>query len=274
MENLSMDHDRELLLTKELDRLNINVSCMQRADVEKGRSFSAANPGFNRLYYIRSGSGRIFCGGKVIPMVAGNIYFLPAYSGFSQIMDTDMDVLYFHFNLLRFDYSDLFQCLNGCICLSGREAQIEEMYALEARSAEMAVALKIKTALFQVVAEILEQNGGAPGSIEQYSSLVKRAIRYVEKEKHFGMNAREIASALLISESTLRQNFRKEVGVSVGRYINERLLFAAEQQLRLTTRSVREIATGLGFGDPLYFSKLFSARYGMSPSKYRKVGGE
>ncbi len=269
-----MERYENRLVSKELDRLNINVSCMFRADLEKGRKFSAANPGFNRLYYVRSGSGRIFCDGQIIPMVAGNIYLLPVHSDFSYEIDADMEKIYFHFNLLRFDYSDLLQCISGCTCLSGRAALVEQMFALEARGAEMAAVLKIKTALFQVVAEVLERYAARPAEIEQYSPLVKKAIRYVERNKRFGLNSAELAAALFVSESTLRQAFRREVGISVGRYVNERLLFTAEQQLRLSNRSVREIASSLGFGDPLYFSRLFSGRYGMAPSAYRKVGGK
>lgn len=33
---------------------------------------------------------------------------------------------------------------------------------------------------------------------------------------------------------------------------------------------VKEIAAGLGFGDALYFSRLFRAKVGLSPQQYRR----
>jgi AraC-like DNA-binding protein len=43
------------------------------------------------------------------------------------------------------------------------------------------------------------------------------------------------------------------------------------QQLDFTNRAVKDIAFGMGFDDPYYFSKRFRTIIGMSPKKYRAL---
>jgi two-component system response regulator YesN len=44
----------------------------------------------------------------------------------------------------------------------------------------------------------------------------------------------------------------------------------AKKLLENNTLTVSEIALGCGFSDQSYFSKVFSSKYGISPTDYRK----
>ena len=84
------------------------------------------------------------------------------------------------------------------------------------------------------------------------------------------LSVKEIAAALYTSESRIQKAFKAEVGTPLGRYVTDRLFFFAEEQLRITNRSIKVISEELGFCDSFYFSRLFTKRYGISPSRYRK----
>ncbi|MHC4886474.1 MAG: helix-turn-helix domain-containing protein [Planctomycetota bacterium] len=43
--------------------------------------------------------------------------------------------------------------------------------------------------------------------------------------------------------------------------------------LTSTDRTIKEIAAGVGFCNPIHFSKLFKTRMGMAPGGYRKQEG-
>jgi AraC-like DNA-binding protein len=43
------------------------------------------------------------------------------------------------------------------------------------------------------------------------------------------------------------------------------------QQLDFSNHSIKEIAFGMGFDDPYYFSKRFRTIIGVSPKKYRSL---
>lgn len=258
------------LLIKEMDRLNMNISDAARALLEPQWSYVGDCPAFTRIYGILSGSGTIRFDGREVSVTSGNIYILPAGMNFSFQTHTQMEKVYFHINMLRNSQYDMLQCIQECVVLSDREREIQQAAVLLEDKKDILNALKIKTWLYAVLLEALEKVGGQPGEIEEYSPLVNSTIRYVEKHCHSGMTAAEVAAALFVSESRLQKAFRREMNVPLGRYITDRLLFIAEQRLRLSERAIKEISEELGFCDPFYFSRVFSARYGVPPSVYRK----
>ncbi|HCA08737.1 helix-turn-helix domain-containing protein [Chryseobacterium sp.] len=81
------------------------------------------------------------------------------------------------------------------------------------------------------------------------------------------------STKLNITNSTLSKAVKKEFDKSPSQLINERITLEAKRLLHLTYRSVKEIASDLGFSDEFYFSRYFKKSVGCSPKKYReKVG--
>ncbi len=69
----------------------------------------------------------------------------------------------------------------------------------------------------------------------------------------------------------LRKLFQREMGVTPLQYLNDlRLHTAAEALLSAegTSGSVTEIARMCGFREPLYFSRMFKKKFGLSPTHY------
>lgn len=63
--------------------------------------------------------------------------------------------------------------------------------------------------------------------------------------------------------------FRQEMHTTPHKYLTNLRLQAAADALRLSTgRSVTEIARMCGYHDPLYFSRMFKKKYGVSPREY------
>ncbi len=63
--------------------------------------------------------------------------------------------------------------------------------------------------------------------------------------------------------------FRQLTGLPPGRYLQELRLQEARRLLLETHLTVRHIATSVGYGDAFHFSRLFKARTGTSPRRYR-----
>ncbi|WP_281989272.1 helix-turn-helix domain-containing protein [Aquimarina aggregata] len=53
-------------------------------------------------------------------------------------------------------------------------------------------------------------------------------------------------------------------------YITDQKLKRAKELLRITEMPVSEIAYGVGFNDPLYFTRIFKKKIGGSPTEYRQ----
>lgn len=72
----------------------------------------------------------------------------------------------------------------------------------------------------------------------------------------------------------LRKLFQKEFGVTPHQYLNNKRLQIAAETLSNCSDTVADIAVMCGFRDPLYFSRMFKKKYGVSPSHYSRMKPE
>jgi two-component system response regulator YesN len=65
--------------------------------------------------------------------------------------------------------------------------------------------------------------------------------------------------------------FKQVLGVTPFEYIEGERLNQARHLLASTRLTMKEIADAVGYRDPLYFSRVFSKRLQMQPTKYRAM---
>ena len=68
--------------------------------------------------------------------------------------------------------------------------------------------------------------------------------------------------------------FREYTGMSPYAYLTRLRLERAKDLMTSTTMNISEIADAVGYGNPLYFSRLFHKHVGISPSRFREGAGE
>jgi AraC family transcriptional regulator, transcriptional activator of pobA len=78
------------------------------------------------------------------------------------------------------------------------------------------------------------------------------------------------AKLLKISSDRLGKAVQERSGRPAGEIIRQRLLLEAERLLAHTEMTVSEIAYGLNFQDPAYFSRFFRRLTGQSPGEFRQ----
>ncbi len=68
----------------------------------------------------------------------------------------------------------------------------------------------------------------------------------------------------------LRKLFQKELGMTPHKFLNDRRLQTAASMLRsqYNDGNITDVAHLCGFREPLYFSRMFKKKYGLSPSFY------
>ncbi|AWN49175.1 AraC family transcriptional regulator [Methylobacterium terrae] len=81
------------------------------------------------------------------------------------------------------------------------------------------------------------------------------------------------ADDLGVTEARLRAACRAVTGLSPGRIIRERRLIEAKRSLLYSDLGIAEIAYGLGFSDPAYFSRFFAKGTGECPRAFRDRRG-
>ena len=99
---------------------------------------------------------------------------------------------------------------------------------------------------------------------------VQQALEVVAGRLELPLDVASVASDVGLSASRFSHLFSRQVGESLPAYLERRRLERAEDLLRMTDRSIAEIARSVGYADPLYFSRRFSRRYGTSPRAWRR----
>lgn len=118
-----------------------------------------------------------------------------------------------------------------------------------------------------VLAAYIGANNLLPISNESIGTAAKN---YIKNNLHNKITLGEISLKLHCSKVTLTENFRKEFGITIVQYINEKRMEAARIMLQNSDASITTIAEECGFSGMEYFSIFFKKKYGMSPSAWRK----
>lgn len=97
------------------------------------------------------------------------------------------------------------------------------------------------------------------------------ARRYFQEHYNEDINIEEYALSRNMSVSWFLRNFKQVTGKSPMQYILKIRINNAVSLLESTDYNVTEIATIIGYDNPLYFSRIFKKQKGVSPSDYRKT---
>ena len=105
-----------------------------------------------------------------------------------------------------------------------------------------------------------------------YPELLTRILAWIRQNFAADATLTAIAGHFQVSKTYVSRLFRTYLSATVTEYVNELRLQYASELLRLSSMNVSQIAAGVGFGNVYYFSRLFSRRFGISPTAYRKQG--
>lgn len=108
-----------------------------------------------------------------------------------------------------------------------------------------------------------------PYQSRKISKTVSNTIRYINDNLSKSFDIQKIADHLYVSESNLRLIFRKEMGLSLGKYIASKRLESAKYHLLRTNMSIEEIALECGYETIYAFSHFFKKNTGIAPGYYR-----
>ena len=253
----------------DFNNLKINISTACGVKINNDWHEENVISPFSRLYYVKSGSGKIVredCEYKLSP---GQVYLIPVGLRFSHYPDGDMEKLFFHFNIIQPDGYDLLRNFGEIGVLTKSNNDIEEMYRLF-ESVNTADKFMLKASVQNDIAEMIKKYGIKTPNTTDYSNIVNKAINIIVETPSIRLNTKKIATTLFVSESYLSKQFKKETGLTVGEYIDKMVFYSAQIKLIESQKSISEISEIYGFCDRFYFSRRFKQLFGETPAQYRK----
>ena len=109
----------------------------------------------------------------------------------------------------------------------------------------------------------LSDDHGGKSILKTFKNLVKQNYQQMHKVSSY-------AELMNIAPKYLNQVVKTLLGMTAKEVIQEKIVLNAKRELKYTEKSIKEIAYGLGFDDPLYFSQFFKKCTGTSPTKFRQ----
>ena len=104
-----------------------------------------------------------------------------------------------------------------------------------------------------------------------YSKQSVQLKTVIELHRYSNLNLEELAKLCNLSVSSFKREFKKVFNDTPNNYITDLKLKRAKELLSITEMPISEIAYGVGFNDPLYFTRTFKKKIGSSPSEYRST---
>ncbi|WDV48130.1 AraC family transcriptional regulator [Clostridiaceae bacterium M8S5] len=102
-------------------------------------------------------------------------------------------------------------------------------------------------------------------------STFSKISYYIHENYDNQLSVGELAEMFEMNTNRLYYIFMKHAGIGPGDYIIAYRLNRAKELLYTTDLPINNIADAIGYNDPLYFSRLFKKRFGLSPSKIRNT---
>ncbi|MDE6419328.1 MAG: AraC family transcriptional regulator [Lachnospiraceae bacterium] len=98
---------------------------------------------------------------------------------------------------------------------------------------------------------------------------IKEAISFIEQNFQNNITVEDIASVCGINRSYFGKIFHKSMGKSPQEFLINYRMIKATELLKLTSLSIADISSAVGYENQLHFSRAFKTTYGVSPRIWR-----
>lgn len=130
--------------------------------------------------------------------------------------------------------------------------------------------VKRQSLIFSLLECIINKNLDNKRTVKQTNEHVLKAIEYIEKNYIYYINVQSICKYLNLNRNYFSALFKREIGVTLIKYLIDFRIGKARYLLKNTNLSVTQISELTGFLDSVSFSIRFKDIEGISPVNYRK----
>lgn len=219
------------------------------------------------LIYCTSGQGELVYAGRIYPYEEDTVTIIPPNCPHINKSDGG-------FTNIHTQISDAALNITEPVVITGlknknlRNAFEGLFYYYSEGNSESGVLLPIYSQLIITMIEAMISRD------EKYTDVVRQIVDEILKnypDPNFDLNG--CLHSYSFSTEYLKRIFKQELGMTPRQFLTEKRLENAAKNLTIGSEklNVSEIARKCGYTDPLYFSKLFKNRYGVSPKNYKQV---
>ena len=215
------------------------------------------------LIYCTSGSGELYFEDRIVRYAKDSVIVIPPMVSHSNRSTTGFTNI--HINLIDTTLNYKEPVVISCVSNEYlRQAFEAAFYYYSNNGAGRTSVLPVYGQLIAATIQMLTSD-------IVYSEVVQQIINNILKnypDADYDLNA--YLQSLPFSFEYLKKLFKNEIGMTPRQYLTDKRLENAANNLALSGcgSSISQIARQCGFQEPLYFSRLFKKKYGVSPKNY------
>lgn len=251
---------------------------------------------FARIHYVKRGKAKIIREDAVFDLKENYLYLTPSYVKHGYECNDILELYYIHiyedpgkslsiFDLIDFpvevesDSLDIHLIERLIKINPGSELQyydpdwydnsvtVAQNMALRQKN-QLAFEMETQAIIRQLISRFLAKGGYKK---EHLDKRILKSLTYIHKNIDNPIDINHLADLCFLTKDHFIRLFRKEMNHTPGKYINRKKIETAQLRILLdNTKSVNDIAYGLGFENISYFSRLFTKVTGERPGSYKK----
>lgn len=267
----------------------VNEFMVERA--RRAQSFAMEKPHYHpyyELYFLISGSCRMFIDHTIYYLSAGDIVMLAPYQLHQTLYGSGQPAERFTANFVPV-YIEYFasQCSEDGLAsifskrkLSVPKEQqnyVKELFlqmSKETLSSDCYSRIQLKSFLFQLLTFLGRCRGPEQPdqALDPDDAVIQNAAQYIYTHHSEPLTLEAVAKTVHMSPAWFSRKFHRAVGLGFKEYLTHVRLEDAAELLLTTSLSVTEIALTCGFSNGNYFGDAFKKARGISPREFRFSG--
>lgn len=263
-------------LMEYISGLQVNLIYASHRQLPPNWKYANYIPDCNKIYYIRGGEGLIKIGKKELPLLPGQLYFLPAGTlQTASCTNKQMITKYWCHFYSNIVFKNLFSSFKIPYSIKVEpDNEIDECFERLVSNAKMDAArfLNTKINLMRIISYFI---GHVSLEKEDYVSThplenINKVINYIHGNLSTDIDIEQLSKIAHLHPTYFCRLFKSYLGEPPMHYVYKKRLEKAQNLLCYSSKSIKEIADLTGFNDINHLSKSFNKNFGISPSRYRK----
>ncbi|MCK0191869.1 AraC family transcriptional regulator [Arenibacter sp. F20364] len=251
---------------------------------------------FSRMYYITSGTAKVYHNNRVFILRPGHMYLIPSYTysrykcnehhqqyyiSFLETIGNQLSIYslqHFNYEIKATDndlkYFKRLLDLNPNRTLINNNPEVYDQQPILEQYDKKNEALPTKHylenhgILLILLARFLKKN--TPHEQHMTQGKLDKVVIYILQNLHTSLKIEDLAKYCHLSNDHFSRSFNQKIGMRPIKYIQMKRIERAQLLLFTTSDSLLQISEKVGLENVSYFSKIFKRFTGKSPQLYRK----
>lgn len=234
----------------------------------------------HELFFVSGGKGSIILGNKKYAFKEGMLFYI--LPGVLHTLDIDTEepaaFMSVHFSFVNVAFNEeawAFTEEPKALAIPAAQ-QLKDYYMVEELFRKLVDCWHAKLpgyvfaarTQFQQLLIAIYQNMKKQDRNYATSLKVEKIIQYMQDHVEGKVTLDELAALVQLSPAYLSRTFKETTGNSVIEFFNRLKIDKAKELILEGNMKIKEVAGALGFSDEFYFSRIFKAAEGISPSEF------